>query len=140
VFIHLISFHWKFNYRFMQHASSATRPPLSLKAQTSNGSIVIHVPRSFRGPVTIRTRNGSVRFSDALSVDLVTFNEVNNTRRYFIGDLSDLTEQPEGWFGDEINLESSNGGIKLQYDAEPILLDTGSKGKGKGIFGRLLGL
>ncbi|KAJ7813972.1 hypothetical protein B0H13DRAFT_1515525, partial [Mycena leptocephala] len=53
--------------------------------QSSNGDSVIYVPRSFRGLVTVSSRNGSVRFS--LSVNLVTFIKVNNTRRCFIGDL-----------------------------------------------------
>ncbi|KAK7056081.1 hypothetical protein R3P38DRAFT_2761207 [Favolaschia claudopus] len=38
-------------------------PPMNLTALTSNGSVNIHLPRSFS--LTIRTRNDSVRFSDA---------------------------------------------------------------------------
>ncbi|KAK7046445.1 hypothetical protein R3P38DRAFT_2873838 [Favolaschia claudopus] len=115
-----------------------SRPPINLTALTSNGSVNIHLPRSFRGPLTIRTRNGSIRFSDALNADLTTFNEVNQTRRCFIGDFADWTE--EGWAGDEVSIESSNGSIRLQYDAESPS-DAGSKGSGKskGLFARLLG-
>ncbi|KAF8189458.1 hypothetical protein K438DRAFT_1832622 [Mycena galopus ATCC 62051] len=109
--------------------TSAARPPINIRAQSSNGSVTIHLPRSFRGPVTVSTRNGAIRFSDALSAELTTFNEVNKTRRCFIGDYSDWTDQPEGWMGDELNLETMNGGIKVQYDA-----------KGKGLFAKLLGV
>jgi len=122
------------------HAPAAPRPPICFRGLTSNGTLTIHLPRSFRGPVIVRTRNGSVRFSDALSADLTTFNEVNQTRRCFVGDFSDWTDQPEGWIGDEIEVESSNGSIKMQYDAEPSGWDVGSKGKGKGLFARLLGV
>jgi len=117
------------------------RPPINLKAQSSNGTVTIHVPRGFRGPVLLTSRNGSIRFSDALSVDLTTFNEVNHTRRCFIGDFSDWTEtdQQEGCMGDELELETSNGSIKVQYAAEASS-DAGSKGKGKGLFARLLGV
>ncbi|KAJ6571394.1 hypothetical protein B0H19DRAFT_988003 [Mycena capillaripes] len=125
------------------HASHTARPPVNLKAQSSNGAITLHIPRSFRGPLTICSRNGSIRFSDALSADLTTFNEVNRTRRCFVGDFSDWADQPEGWMGDEVNVESLNGSVKIHYDAETSrgATDGGSKGKGKSTFlGRLLGL
>ncbi|KAJ7245647.1 hypothetical protein B0H12DRAFT_1127470 [Mycena haematopus] len=123
------------------HAPASPRPPVKIKAQSSNGSVTLHVPRSFCGPVTIRTGWGSIRFSDSLSADLTTFNEVNKTRRCFIGDFSDWAEQPEGWIGDEIDLETSNGSIKLQYDIESNVSNVGSpRGKGKGLFAKLLGV
>ncbi|KAF7350168.1 hypothetical protein MVEN_01319300 [Mycena venus] len=124
------------------NAPATIRPPINLKVQSSNGTVTIHVPRGFRGPVLLTTRNGSVRFSDALSADLTTFNEVNHTRRCFIGDFSDWTEtdQSEGWIGDELGIETSNGSIKLQYAAEQSAVDMGSKSKGKGLFARLLGV
>jgi hypothetical protein len=82
-FIDLVGFHWTFNYRFMQRTSSATSPRKP-KAQSSNGDSVIYVPRSFRGLVTVSSRNSSIRLPDALSVDLVTLSEMNNTRRCFM--------------------------------------------------------
>jgi hypothetical protein len=57
--------------------------------------------------------------SDALAANLTTFNEVNHMRRCFVGEFSDWIDYPEGWIGDEINIESSNGSVKLLYDAEP---------------------
>ncbi|KAF7350169.1 hypothetical protein MVEN_01319400 [Mycena venus] len=137
----LISAQSVLNNRSVQNTPAIISPPINLKAQTSSGTVTIHVPRGFRGPVLLTTRNGSVRFSDTLSADLTTFNEVNHTRRYFIGDFSDWTEtdQSEGWMGDELGIETSNGNIELQYAAEASS-DTGSKGKGKGLFARLLGV
>ncbi|KAJ6612552.1 hypothetical protein B0H10DRAFT_2052094 [Mycena sp. CBHHK59/15] len=104
------------------HAPDAARPPINLKVQDSNG------------------RHGSVKFSAGLSTDLTTFSEANQTHRCFVGDFSDWTDESDGWMGDEINVESSNGGVKLQYDVEPGVRDAESKGKGKGTFlGRFLG-
>ncbi|KAF7343858.1 hypothetical protein MSAN_01967100 [Mycena sanguinolenta] len=122
------------------HASAAPRPPMHIKARSSNGSVTLHIPRSFRGPVTIRTSNGSVRFSDSISTHLTTFSEVKKTRRCFIGDYTDWTDQPEGWIGDELDLETSNGTVKLQYDVEPNAnaSNVGSP-KGKGLLAKLFG-
>ncbi|KAJ6483432.1 hypothetical protein C8R45DRAFT_1001308 [Mycena sanguinolenta] len=110
------------------HASSTHRPPIHMKVHSSYGSVTLHVPRSFRGPVTIHTGHGSVRVSDALSADFTTFNEAKQTRRCFIGDYADWADQPGEWIGDEIEVESLNGSIKLQYDVE--LPSASTKGKG----------
>ncbi|KAF7343695.1 hypothetical protein MSAN_01949400 [Mycena sanguinolenta] len=118
------------------HASAAPRPPIHIKATSTYGSVTLHVPRSFRGPATIRTTYGSVRISDSLSAELTTFSEVKQTRRCFIGDYADWAEQPEGWTGDEIDVETTNGNVKLQYDVEQP--NVGSP-KGKGLFAKLFG-
>ncbi|KAJ7245648.1 hypothetical protein B0H12DRAFT_1073422 [Mycena haematopus] len=118
------------------HAPASARPPVKIKAQGTYGSVTLHVPRSFCGPVTISTRYGSIRFSDSLLADLTTFNEANKTRRCFIGDYSNWAEQSDGWIGDEIELETTYGSIKLQYDIESNV--GSSKGKGKGLFAKLL--
>ncbi|KAJ7271158.1 hypothetical protein C8J57DRAFT_1603592 [Mycena rebaudengoi] len=61
------------------HADAA-RPPISLKVTDANGPITLHLPRSFRGPITILTRNGSVRFSKPLSAQLTQLGEAQNTQ------------------------------------------------------------
>ncbi|KAJ6503879.1 hypothetical protein C8R45DRAFT_1209439 [Mycena sanguinolenta] len=121
------------------HASAAPRPPMRITAKSSNGAVTLHLPRSFRGPVTIRTSNGSVRFSDSIEEDLTTFSEVKKTRRCFIGEYSDWTEQPGGWVGDELDLETSNGTVRLQYDVELSPSNTVESSKGKGLFAKLFG-
>ncbi|KAJ7880678.1 hypothetical protein B0H13DRAFT_1630296, partial [Mycena leptocephala] len=79
---------------------------------SSNGTVTIHLPRTFRGPLHLTTRNGSGRFSDALKAALTTFSEVNSTRRCFVGDFSDWTE--------EISVESMNGNVKVGYEVEVV--------------------
>ncbi|KAJ7488127.1 hypothetical protein FB451DRAFT_1025378, partial [Mycena latifolia] len=121
------------------HAPTPARPPIHLKANGANGSITLHLPRSFRGPVTIRARNGSVKFSGALTAQTTTFGEAERTRRCFVGEFADWAEG-EVWGGDEVTIEAANGSVKLQYDVEADR-DGGGAGreKGKGLFGRLLG-
>ncbi|KAJ7488113.1 hypothetical protein FB451DRAFT_1391064 [Mycena latifolia] len=122
------------------HAPIPARPPIHLTAHSANGSITLHLTRSFRGPVTARARNGSVKFSGALEAEVTTFGEAERTRRCFVGDFSDWAEG-EAWGGDEVIVESGNGSVKIQFDAEADLGGGVGKEKGKGaFFGRLLGL
>jgi hypothetical protein len=123
----------------LQHADAA-RPPISLKVTDANGPITLHLPRSFRGPITILTRNGSVRFSKPLSAQLTQLGEAQNTRRCFAGDFPVAGDFPDGeeaaWAGDELDVEASNGDVKLLYDDErKSASDAGGKGS---FFGRLL--
>ncbi|KAJ7624839.1 hypothetical protein FB45DRAFT_924331 [Roridomyces roridus] len=128
-------------------APVGARPPFTIRAESSNGSITLHLPLSFRGPLTIHTQYGSVRLASSLDAATTTFSEVDGTRRYFVGDFSDYEGEEEGalWFGDEAHLETTYGSVKVQYEAafnETSESDLGSgKGKGKGsFFGKLLGL
>ncbi|KAJ7489666.1 hypothetical protein B0H11DRAFT_2278359 [Mycena galericulata] len=111
--------------------NGAARPPLRLTARASNGSITLRLPRAFRGPLTIRTRNGSVRFAGALAGAVTEFGEEGGVRRCFVGAFGDYAagREREGWGkkgdadpwpGDELTLESSNGGIKLLFDDDQI--------------------
>ncbi|KAJ6517465.1 hypothetical protein C8R47DRAFT_1087337 [Mycena vitilis] len=127
------------------HAPPTPRPPLHLTGTSSNGTLTLHLPHSFRGPLTLRTRNGSVRIGGALAGATSTVSEAGGVRRCFVGEFADWAERPEGWTGDEVSLESANGSIRVQYDVEAAsssggLDGGGGKGKGKGLFGRLLGL
>jgi len=124
------------------HTSDAARPPIHLTATSTNGTVTVHVPHAFRGPLTARTRNGSVQFSAQLTAATTTFNETSGTHRCFVGEFADWADAPGEWLGDEICVETWNGGIKLQYDTEGQgAWEMGVKQKGKGTFiGRLLGL
>ncbi|KAJ6530797.1 hypothetical protein DFH09DRAFT_1183899 [Mycena vulgaris] len=119
-------------------APPEARAPLHLTAHTSNGSVTLHLPRAFRGPVTVRTRHGAVRLSDALAAQTTPFSEAEGTRRCFVGDFAGWEGEGE-WAGDELSVETSNGSVRLQYDAEAKAA-VPEGGKGKGLFGRLLGL
>ncbi|KAJ7271156.1 hypothetical protein C8J57DRAFT_1025605, partial [Mycena rebaudengoi] len=61
--------------------------------------------------------NGSCSFSDLLSAQATQLGEAQKTRRCFVDDFSDWTEGQE-WMGDELNMESSNGAVKIRYDDE----------------------
>lgn len=82
----------------------------------------------------ITTWNGSTKFSAEASTELTTFSDINRTRRSFIGDFSEWTDQ-ESWTGDEVVVDARNGTVKVQFDDE--VHDTA---KSRGFFGRLFGL
>ncbi|PPQ77965.1 hypothetical protein CVT24_006139 [Panaeolus cyanescens] len=97
----------------------AQRLPVLLTCNTLNGAIELRVPRSFCGPLRLRTWNGSVQFSEAMKPSVTTFSQINKEHRCFLGPLDphQLDLGPE-WLGDEICAESMNGSIKLYYDDE----------------------
>lgn len=63
--------------------------------------------------------HGFVKFSDAISRHLITFGEVDNTRRCFLGDFSQWTDREE-WTGDELTVNVKHGNVKIQYDDDAI--------------------
>lgn len=116
------------------HTPFAPRLPFYFNIFAQNGAVHVHIPRSFHGLLTIKTWNGSTKFSPETTVHLTTFSEVDRTRRCFIGDYSELTDDGE-WQGDEVIVEARNGSVKVQYDDE-----VQEKGERKsGFFGRLFG-
>ncbi|KAF5383253.1 hypothetical protein D9615_004907 [Tricholomella constricta] len=114
------------------HTPSEPRIPFYLNILAFNGSVNVHLPRSFHGLVVVKAWNGNTKFSSESSVHLTTFSDVDKTRRCFIGDYSEMTDE---WQGDEVFIEARNGSVKLQYDDE-----AQEKGDRKsGFFGRLFG-
>ncbi|KAG5641917.1 hypothetical protein DXG03_003963 [Asterophora parasitica] len=113
------------------HDTSDPRSSFYLNISASNGSVHIHLPRSFHGLLVLKTWNGSVKFSPESLEPLTTFSDVDKTRRCFIGDYSEMTDE---WQGDEVFVEARNGSVKLYYD------DEAKKGERKsGFFERLFG-
>ncbi|KAJ7923677.1 hypothetical protein B0H13DRAFT_1864663 [Mycena leptocephala] len=106
------------------------RPPVHLTAQSTNGSIRLHLSRSFRGHVTICTLNGSIRLAYDLAAHTTTFSEVRSSRQCFVGDLP----HDEGWTGDQIRVESTNGNVDLGYEMEGILGSHGGSERGMDSF------
>lgn len=106
-------------------------PPFHLSALARDGSIQIHVPRSFEGPITITVRDGSVQFSDELSPLVATLSEVNKERnkirRCFVGMLP---QSDEAWVGDEVEVFTRDGSVKILYEDETRI---------KGFFRRMFG-
>jgi hypothetical protein len=52
--------------------------PFHLTATSKNGSVTVHVPRTFCGTVSAYTKNGSVSWSNALQPHVTIFSEVSN--------------------------------------------------------------
>ncbi|CAA7268865.1 unnamed protein product [Cyclocybe aegerita] len=95
------------------------RPPLQVSLHSLNGAINLHLPRSYRGPLRIRTFNGSVRFSDAVQSSLTQFSEVDRVKRNFLGhfDPSEFDASVQ-WAGDELDAETMNGAVRVYFDDE----------------------
>ncbi|KAJ7751539.1 hypothetical protein DFH07DRAFT_922056 [Mycena maculata] len=117
-----------------------SRPSIRLTAHSYYGHITLAIPRSFRGPVTVTTRFGSLKFAGDLAGAVTTLGEADGTHRCFVGELGDdWADAADGWAGDEIRVEATHRGVRLLYDT-----DAGAGGHdngwGKGLFGKLLGL
>ncbi|KAJ3512411.1 hypothetical protein NLJ89_g3541 [Agrocybe chaxingu] len=95
------------------------RPPLKASFHSLNGAINLYLPRSFRGPLRIRTFNGGIRFSDAVQSTLTQFSEVDRVRRSFLGhfDPSEFDASVQ-WAGDELDAETMNGAVRIYFDDE----------------------
>jgi len=111
------------------------RKPFHITATSKNGSVTLHLPRSFQGFLTLTTTNGTIIFSDQLAPHVTTFSHVSSTKRCFIGDLTSWLDRDQEWKGDEVTASSHNGKVKLQF------VDEVKATKGKGNFwSRALGL
>lgn len=53
-------------------------------------------------------------------------NEIDNTRRCFIGDLSLFSDDDDGWKGDEVNIKTEHGRVKVRFvDEAELEISTG---------------
>jgi hypothetical protein len=98
----------------------------------------VYLPRAFEGPIRAKTLNGSVKYSASVEAELTRFSDVEGVQRSFIGHFepSHWVQEPgASWEGDELNLESRNGSIHINYVDE---LDLPPKPK-TGFFSRLFG-
>jgi hypothetical protein len=114
------------------------RPSISITAHAGNGHIHLRIPRSFTGPLSITTPNGSAKFSREVNAAITTFSEIT-TRRCFMGDYSAWREG-EPWTGDEIVVEAKNGSLKLQYVDEVTAESQGPKMGLSGFWSKLFGI
>ncbi|KAG8906756.1 hypothetical protein FRB99_006247 [Tulasnella sp. 403] len=97
----------------------------NLSATSQNGAVVVYIPRDFQGPVAFRNGNGKTTFSEAIKPHLTPFGRDRDTGKVFIGDwetsgYGDETADHNAWPGDELDLVSHNGNIKVYYSDEPI--------------------
>ncbi|KAF9041615.1 hypothetical protein BJ165DRAFT_1350259, partial [Panaeolus papilionaceus] len=110
------------------------RLPIVLTCKSFNGAIELKVPRSFCGPLRLRTWNGKVQFSDAMKPSLTLFSQIDRVHRYFLGPMDSHQDVGDDWMGDELFAESMNGSIKVSYDDEvPV-----AQPKSQSFIGRLL--
>ncbi|KAJ7691035.1 hypothetical protein B0H17DRAFT_935443 [Mycena rosella] len=93
--------------------AAAVRPTLHIAAQASNGPMTIHLPPSFRGPVTIHSHIPLIRFSDRLAAEVTILSEVTHKCRCFVGDLPDYLDG--AWAGDVLDVHAANGCVILRY-------------------------
>ncbi|KAJ7189423.1 hypothetical protein GGX14DRAFT_580724 [Mycena pura] len=113
------------------HAASTARPPIHITAEATH-SISLHLPRTFRGPVTVRnySKRSSIRISEHLKAGMMPLSEANHTWRYFVGTPEGWTDESK-WAGDEVTVclnYRGSGDVTLQYDVEPRAADP-SKGR-----------
>ncbi|KAJ8509467.1 hypothetical protein ONZ45_g8363 [Pleurotus djamor] len=104
-------------------APTTPRPPFRLSAVSSNGSVSVYIPRSFHGPVSLESGNGTIRLSREVKRDLIVLSEEGGRQKGFIGDLGDYsydghTEHGVGMNLDELSLRSGNGMISVYFAQE----------------------
>ncbi|KAG6379892.1 hypothetical protein JVT61DRAFT_10455 [Boletus reticuloceps] len=87
--------------------------PFLLTARANHGTIRLAVPRSFHGLLSLSTRHGSISLSDTLVENATQLSQIDNTRRYFIGDFQALGE--DAWEGDLVELEATHGSLRVKY-------------------------
>lgn len=107
---------------------SGVHPPFRLNAKSSNSSVKILLPRSFRGLITARQKYGSIKLSNDILEHASVDNEQDLTRTTFLGDLDEFPENGE-WVGDEVNVEAEYSGIKIYFGDDGELREA-AKGNG----------
>jgi hypothetical protein len=99
--------------------AGGNRIPFQLNATTTSGAVVVYIPRSFTGYISLSTELGFTTLSEGLISSATTLAKVDSTSRYFIGSsLPDGDHDPEKWAGDLITIVSESGDIKLAHADE----------------------
>ena len=111
------------------------RLAVRLSTRSSNGPVRVQLPRSFRGPIRIKSINGSTRFSAAMQAHLTVFSELDNVQRSFLGNFNPSQwDIGATWEGDELSIDSKNGSVNISFDDE----SQGSTARGQSFISRLL--
>lgn len=112
--------------------------PFLLNVTGCHGSINVWLPRTFQGPMTVYSRHGSVKFSDDISERMSLCNEIDHSRRCFVGDLSLLNEEQGGWTGDEVHVKTEHAPVRIKFmdEVEP---ETPNVKPGGHLLSRILG-
>jgi len=103
----------------IKSVNGETRPAIRFSTRSSNGSIYVQLPRSFCGPIRIRTGHGTTRFSEAVQAHLTPFSDLDHVQRSFLGHFNPSQwDIGAPWEGDELSIETKNGSVKVAYDDE----------------------
>jgi len=96
------------------HGSDAR--PFSLEVECENsGTAIVTIPRTFRGPLTLRGDSVAVSLSYGLAPLTATFSDVDGVRKCFVGDCRELGFGDGEWHGSAIDIKAKNGKIKLRF-------------------------
>lgn len=95
--------------------------PFSLNVFTKDGKITVLLPRSFHGPITMTSGDGSCTLSDDMLKTSTYLGVADRTTRYFVGQYSPSSMQ-QVWEGDEVKVETRDGNIRLRYVDEVVQL------------------
>jgi len=87
---------------------------LSIMIESRNGSVALFLPRSFRGPLTIKHANGGCDITPSLKARTRTLDETKAEHRCWVGEWGDDAADPE-WIADECVVGSHNGSVKVGY-------------------------
>jgi hypothetical protein len=99
------------------------RPFLNVEVGAHNGAITVTIPRSFRGQMTLQTKNGWVKLSPMLAPRAASLSVLDGTHTYFVGERPSCGKWHTGESedGDEVDgliASSKNGSIRVSYDDE----------------------
>lgn len=116
--------------------------PLSLDLFSANGSMTLSIPRSFHGPLTLASKNGSLNITKALQTRAMLIREEGGQAVYHVQPASDsevsqdLEQVPSE---SDAHIESKNGSVKIRFDDEDWVASVagGADGNG-GVFGRFI--
>ena len=99
---------------------------MKLNISSANGAVDVYLPRSFTGPVQLKTGHGEIRNSNGIMPNLNIFSEVDRLQKSFLGDFKhEEWTSDEEWQGDELIAETRNGSVKLHYMDEPLTATPG---------------
>ncbi|KAL0576452.1 hypothetical protein V5O48_005527 [Marasmius crinis-equi] len=98
--------------------TGSSNPPFALRCHSHNGAVYIGIPRSFRGSLTLSTRDGAVRLSEEVRGQVTVINDIDGVKRFYIGSLNERDDGEEN--EDEVVVDGRNGSIRVAYSDEVV--------------------
>ncbi|THU91354.1 hypothetical protein K435DRAFT_727380 [Dendrothele bispora CBS 962.96] len=116
------------NFKLRESPPSKKCLPFSLSCSAHIGSIVLFIPRSFRGFVDVHATIGQVNLTPGVAERARWIGSRLGKRRCFVGDFRALAESQNGieendskWTGDEVDLQTWVGSIEIAYIDETVV-------------------